>query len=227
MTTDESAPVVAPPKPGWARRLTEIPVLVLIAFGIAIIVKTFLLQAFYIPSGSMEPGLQINDRILVNKLVYRIHEPRRGDIVVFARDTDRGPRSFIQRVRSVLFDGLGVTRPGHTDFIKRVIALPGETIEIIGGEVFITPVRGERFALDEPYAVAQPDGAFGPLVVPAGRLFVMGDNRPNSSDSRFDLGPIDRANVIGRAVVRVWPPSRVGTLRRARYDTEPRAMLAR
>jgi signal peptidase I len=199
------------------RRILELPGLILLAFAIALIVKTFALQAFYIPSGSMEPGLQINDRVLVNKLVYRLHEPRRGDIIVFARDEDRARKSLLQRVRGILFEGLGVTRPGHTDFIKRVIGLPGETVEIIDGTVYITPLDAERFPLDEPYAVSEPEDDFGPYVVPADSLFVLGDNRPNSGDSRSELGPIERDDVIGRAFLRIWPPSRLDVLRRARY----------
>lgn len=217
---------VAVPAKGRGRRFLELPFLVLLAFSIALIVKTFALQAFYIPSASMEPGLQINDRILVNKLVYRLHDPRRGDIIVFARDEDRAPRSLVQRIRGILFEGLGVTRPGHTDFIKRVIGLPGDTIEIENGTVYVTPVEGARFALDEPYAVEEPGSAFGPYVVPAGALFVLGDHRPNSGDSRSDLGPIDRDDVIGRAFIRIWPPSRLDLLRRARYPQETRAGTA-
>lgn len=224
VSPEPEGPVASEPK--RKHPLLELPALILTAFLIAVIVKTFALQAFYIPSGSMEPGLQVNDRILVNKLVYRLHDPRRGDIIVFARDEDRAPRSFIQKLRGVLFEGLGVTRPGHTDFIKRVIGLPGDTIEIVKGRVLVTPPDGERFELDEPYAVDEPEGTFGPYTVPADSLFVLGDNRPNSGDSRTDLGPIPRKNVIGRAFVRVWPLSRLDLLRRARYAAENRSGTA-
>jgi len=226
-TADDAAQTVAAPERTrrTRSRWRELPFLLIVAFFIAVLVKTFALQAFYIPSGSMEPGLQIDDRILVNKVVYRLHEPRRGDIIVIARDQDMQPRSLLEKVKGVLFEGLGVTRPGHTDFIKRVIALPGETIDIDAGVVTITPVDAEPFALDEPYAQADPTDRFGPYVVPAGTLFVMGDNRPASADSRTDLGQIERDEVVGRAFVRVWPLRRVGLLRRPAYEASPRAML--
>jgi len=107
-------------------------IVTLIAFGLALLIKTFLLQAFYIPSESMLPTLQVGDRVLVNKLVYRIHPPRRGDIIVFIEDP--GPKkAFWGRVRSFFTEGLGVTKPKSLDFIKRVIGLPGETIQITNG----------------------------------------------------------------------------------------------
>src|SRR5438874_80128 len=108
--------------------LKELPILIIIAFGLALLIKTFLLQAFYIPSESMVPTLQVGDRVLVNKLVYRIHPPRRGDIIVFIEDP--GPKkAFWGRVRSFLTEGLGVTKPASKDFIKRVIGLPGERLQ--------------------------------------------------------------------------------------------------
>ncbi len=193
----------------------EFGFLTLAALLIAILIKTFLIQAFFIPSGSMEPTLVPNDRILVNRLAYRFGDIERGDIIVFAdprprRSSDRGVvGSFIHW----LGEGIGVVRPADDDFIKRVIALPGETWEIRDG---VTYVDGRR--LDEPY-VNQADldtRSFGPETVPDGMLFVMGDNRNHSGDSRFPppggLGyvPVDR--VIGQAFVIIWPPSRAGWL---------------
>src|SRR5438874_8749436 len=125
-------PQVPPPPPPKKKKegsfLKELPILIIIAFGLALLIKTFLLQAFYIPSESMEPTLQVGDRVLVNKLVYRIHPPRRGDIIVFIEDP--GPKkAFWGRVRSFLTEGLGVTKPASKDFIKRVIGLPGERLQ--------------------------------------------------------------------------------------------------
>jgi signal peptidase I len=190
--------------------ITELPVLLLVAFVLALVIKTFLLQAFYIPSESMQPTLEVGDRVLVNKVVYHLHPPRRGDIVVFA-DPNPEPepdRSPVSAVWSWLTEGLGVSTSPEKDFIKRVIGLPGETVEIKRGEVFID---GER--LDEPYLEVPLDtGDFGPTRVPPDSLFVMGDNRPNSNDSRRGLGFIPYDKVIGRAFVLIWPPSRVGGL---------------
>jgi len=199
----------------------ELPFLILLAFALAILVKTFLLQAFYIPSESMLPTLQVGDRVLVNKMAYRVREPRRGELIVFIAKHGE-PKSFLQRVRSVLFEGLGVTRPSETDFIKRVVALPGETIEVEQGDVFITPVGGERVQIDEPYLDELPDdSSFGPFVVPPDNYFVMGDNRTNSADSRSALGPVPREEIVGKAFVRIWPLGRLGFFHRPDYAAYP------
>ena len=198
---------------GW-RFVREFGILTLCALVIAILIKTFLIQAFFIPSGSMEPTLMPDDRILVNRLAYRFGDIERGDIIVFADPTpsQRDP-GVIGTLLHWLGEGVGVVRPADDDFIKRVIALPGETWEIRDG---VTYVDGRQ--LDEPY-VNQADldtRSFGPETVPDGMLFVMGDNRNHSGDSRFPapsgLGyiPIDR--VIGQAFVIIWPPSRTGWL---------------
>lgn len=198
---------------GW-RLLREVGLLSIAALVIAVIIKTLLIQAFFIPSGSMEPTLMPNDRILVNRLAYRVGDIKRGDVIVFAdptpRPTDRG---VVGTVLHWLGEGIGVVRPADDDFIKRVIALPAETWEIRDG---VTYVDGKK--LNEPYVnKADPDTrSFGPETVPDGMLFVMGDNRNHSGDSRFPppggLGyiPIDR--VIGEAFVIIWPPSRTGWL---------------
>jgi signal peptidase I len=199
--------------PGW-RFLREFGILTLTALFIAILIKTFLIQAFFIPSGSMEPTLTPDDRILVNRLAYRFGDIERGDIIVFADPTPaEQDRGVFGTVVHWLGEGVGVVRPADDDFIKRVIALPGETWEMRDG---VTYVDGRK--LDEPY-VNQSDldtRSFGPETVPDGMLFVMGDNRNHSGDSRFPppggLGyiPIDR--VIGQAFVTIWPPSRAGWL---------------
>jgi len=193
----------------------EIPILLIAALAIAIVVKTFLVQAFYIPSISMSPTLEKGDRILVCRICVRVGDIHRGDVIVFSdphpvAGVDRGP---IGAALHWLGEGIGVARPADDDFIKRVIALPGETWEMRDGATY---VNGRK--LDEPY-VNQADldtRSFGPQTVPDGMLFVMGDNRNHSGDSRFPppsgLGyiPIDR--VIGQAFVIIWPPSRAGWL---------------
>ena len=206
--------------------LKELPILIIIAFGLALLIKTFLLQAFYIPSESMVPTLQIGDRVLVNKLVYRIHPPRRGDIIVFIEHP--GPkRSFWGRVRSFLTEGLGVTKPQNKDFIKRVIGLPGERLQITNGVVTITGPGGKPFTLDEPYLNKPPDnGSYGPYIVPANKYFVMGDNRGNSQDSRYpSVGFIAKKTIIGRAFIRIWPVGRFGFFHRPKYPTANAAGL--
>ncbi len=164
---------------------------------LAIIVKAVLLQAFYIPSASMYPTLQKGDRVLVNKLSYKLHDVNRGDVVVF----EKPPSEVATDI---------------PDLIKRVVGLPGESIVIEGGHVYI-----DGQLLDEPYL---PDGVTtsadastlhctreAPCVVPEGDVWVMGDNRNDSKDSRY-FGPIDEKSIVGRAFVLVWPLNRIGLL---------------
>jgi signal peptidase I len=188
------------------RGLLEIPALLVIAGLAAFLVKTFVAQAFFIPSASMVPQLQINDRVVVSKLAYHLHTPHRGDIVVFqAPPSEQEPAKPDSRnpvVRFVVRIGrdVGVIPPSTEDFIKRVIALPGDTVEGKDGRVFVNG----RY-LYEPYL---PPGtftsSFGPVKVPPGQYWVMGDNREDSRDSRF-FGPIKGTTIVGRTVFRVWP----------------------
>jgi signal peptidase I len=185
--------------------LRELPILFIVALAVAIVLKTFVVQAFFIPSGSMEPTLEPGDRVLVQKVVYG---PDRGDVIVFSDPQGRpGPdRGIVGGFVHWLSSTLGIERPEHEDFIKRVIGLPGETVELRDGRLFVDGVR-----IREPYLKGAVDTRdYGPVQVPEGALFVLGDNRLNSNDSRFGLGfvPVDR--VVGRAFAIVWPPSRVG-----------------
>ncbi len=188
--------------------LGEFPVLVLVAFVLAFLIKTFLVQAFYIPSGSMEPTLLPGDRVLVDKVSYRLREPRRGEVVVFEdpHPAARPDRGLVGTLIHWLTDGLGLTRPAEEDFIKRIIGLPGDSVEGRRGRVY---VNGKP--LEEPYLTVRT-APFDRVRVPEGMLFVMGDNRGASNDSRFGLGfvPIDK--VVGEALVVVWPPSRIGII---------------
>jgi signal peptidase I len=187
----------------------EFPFLLLVAFALALLIKTFLVQAFFIPSESMENTLNPGDRVLVNKVVYHLHTPRRGDIIVFSdpNPAPQGHRNPAQAFWHWLTEGLGVSTSPEKDFIKRVIGLPGETLEGRDGVVYV-----DGRPLDEPYIRTKDVRPFGPVRVPADSLFVMGDNRTDSKDSRYGLGFIPYDNVIGRAFVVIWPPSRVGWL---------------
>ena len=186
--------------------LGELPGLILMAFVLALLIKTFLVQAFFIPSGSMEPTLMPGDRVIVVKVPYYFHDPRRGDVIVFedpdpSRQPDRGA---IGGFFHWLVQGLGAAPPDNEDFIKRVIGLPGETVWAKGGNVY---VDGEQ--IEEPYLIQETDN-FPKTKVPDGTLFVMGDNRGNSLDSRFGLGFVPLDQVIGKAELIIWPPQRVG-----------------
>jgi signal peptidase I len=192
----------------------ELPVLLLIAFVLALLIKSFLVQAFYIPSESMEPTLRVSDRVLVNKVVYHLHPPRRGDIIVFEEPhpANAAKRNPFQSFWHWLTQGLGVSANPEKDFIKRVVGLPGETLEIKAGQVYID---GKK--LVEPYiGLTQDTRDYRPVHIPKDMLFVMGDNRTNSNDSRFGLGFIPYNKVVGRAFVIIWPPSRVQWVRTVR-----------
>jgi signal peptidase I len=204
----EDAASERPDKSFWR----ELPVLVAIALLIAILIKSFLIQAFYIPSPSMEPTLVRGDRVLVCRVCVRFGDVSRGDVIVFA-DPDPEPHAddgFARDAFRWLAEGVGVAQPEDEDFIKRVVGLPGDVVEIRRGNVFVNAER-----LDEPYLDEREDTrSFAPRTIPDGMLFVMGDNRLVSGDSRFEpptgVGLVPEDRVIGVAFVRVWPPSRWG-----------------
>ena len=190
------------------RFLGELPGLIILAFVIALLIKTFLIQAFFIPSGSMERTLQPGDRVLVQKVSYYFHDPQRGDIVVFEdpHPQDQPHRSVIGGFFHWMFQGLGVQKPANEDFVKRVIGLPGDTVWAKGGFVYVNNTK-----LVEPY-LTQKTQDFPKTQVPAGDLFVLGDNRGNSLDSRYGLGFVPESKVIGKAWLVIWPASRFGTV---------------
>ena len=194
--------------------VTEYAGLAVIAVLLAFLIRTFVGLAFYIPSESMYPTLKINDRVVVSRLSYRLHDPHRGDIVVFDNPTveTKEPALPVRFVRSVL-EVVGIHQSNDKNLIKRVVGLPGEELSIHDGKVYI---NGR--ALREPYLRPgvvtlgrDSTPTFGPITIPPKHLFMMGDNRPNSADSRY-WGTLDEKKIVGRAVVRLWPPWRLSFL---------------
>ena len=179
--------------PGGLRWLVEWSAIIVIAVVVAVVLRLFVVQTFFIPSGSMLPTLQIGDRILVNKLSYHLHGIHRGDIVVFTRPP--------------------LEPPQYQDLVKRVIGLPGETIQAVDGHI---EIDGKPLA--EPWltpamqhsTIPTPDGRpfdlAAPYTIPAGDVFVMGDNRTDSADSRT-FGPIPESTIVGKVDLIIWPPS--------------------
>ena len=196
------APIAAPSPPqparprGRSRRskrrnaAVEWGVVVIVALLAAFIVRFFVFETFYIPSGSMEPTLMIGDRIIVSKLSYDFHPVHRGDIIVFHAPA---------REAAVCAD------PEVRDLVKRVIGLPGETISSSGNSVLI---NGKPIA--QPWFPATPLGApITPTKIPSNSYFVMGDNRANSCDSRM-WGTLTKSAIIGHVIFRIWPLSQIG-----------------
>jgi signal peptidase I len=210
--TPEGTDAEGPPARHDSRRSTqravlEWGILIVVAIVIAIVIKTFLFQAFYIPSASMVPTLEVGDRVLVNKLSYDFHDVHRGDIVVFAAEPN-----------------VRWHRAGIDDLVKRVIALPGETITqcetdrvCIDGrllnESYLPKVNGQVIPTTNMSSIpgCAADSPPNGCKVPAGDVFVMGDNRTNSQDARAN-GPIKESSIVGRVFLRIWPPGRIGFL---------------
>jgi signal peptidase I len=188
--------------------VVELAIVVALALAASLLVRYHVAQVFSIPSSSMEPQLQPGDRVLVARTAYRLHDPNRGDIVVFdAPSSLPVDEPLLEGVAHDALESIGLREPGEDELIKRVIALPGETISARDGQVV---VDGHR--LVEPYLpedVTTDD--FGPVEVPDGHVFVLGDNRGSSSDSRV-IGPVAVDAIVGRAVARIWPPSRTAFL---------------
>src|SRR3954465_8083496 len=217
----------APKKKGSLLR--ELPDILLIAFVLALVVKTFFVQAFFIPSGSMEQTLHgcagcTGDRVLVNKVPYWFGKPSPGEIVVF-----KGPDTWTPEVSvaepSNWFSGallwlgrtVGVAPPSEDDFVKRVIATAGQTVQCCDTEGRVTvdgqPLTEPYIYQDSPLSGGPTGREFGPVTVPEGRLWVMGDHRSASADSREHMGDkyagaIAVDDVIGKAAIIVWPLNR-------------------
>ena len=177
------------------RALAEFVEALGLAALVAVLVVGFVAQAFRVQGHSMEPTLRDGERLLVDKLTYRFREPRRGEVVVFRVPGDPSRR-----------------------FIKRLIGLPGDVVEFRDGRVLL---NGQ--VLDEPYASGPTRGPQVPEVVPPGRYFVLGDNRANSEDSRFqEVGFVPRRYLVGRAVWVFWPPNRAGPVHAPALAAGPR-----
>ena len=246
------SPAVNPTKHRFRKRRKkapwwELPLLVVVAIVIAVLVKTFVVQPFYIPSQSMEktlhgcPGCK-GDRILVNKPIYDIRDPHPGDIVVFHAPPGWDDETAVKPPSNPVLKGIrgfgqlvGFVPPDGLVLVKRVIAVGGQTVKgDAAGTVFISAngPNGPWRALNEPYVFSDgvdSHAAFGPVTIPKGRLWVMGDHRNDSADSRFHCGPdgtqgsdgsdcdakaatVPAKDVIGKAMLIAWPPSRWRTL---------------
>ncbi len=192
----------------------ELPLLILIAFVLAFLLRTFVVQVFFIPSSSMEPTLQVDDRMVVEKITFRFREPRRGDVVVFEEEEGEhagltGSDRFLRGVGQFL----GLVPADARDFVKRVIAVGGDEVLIEGGDVYVNGVL-----LDEPYVVNTDEDEYGPVTVPDDHIFFLGDNRPNSSDSRRSLGFVPEDAVVGRAALVIWPLDNWDSLTGVEHD---------
>jgi signal peptidase I len=179
--------------------VTELVVIIVLALGLTWVVQQYIVKSYRVPSGSMRPTIDEGDRVLAARFLTWFTDPDRGDVIVFHPP---GVGDVPQR---------GARTEATVTFIKRVVGLPGETVQAVGGRVLIC--RAPRVAcrvLSEPYARSFTDD-FGPVIVPRDAYFVLGDNRVNSEDSRI-WGTLPAHNVIGTAFVRYWPPSRFGIL---------------
>ena len=225
---DDSGSAAGPGAPRAGRRggtqrkrsfWRELPILVAVALLLAVIIKTYAIQAFYIPSGSMENTLEINDRVLVNKIVYHLRDIHRGDIVVFNGDGSWDPGlpvpvsgNIFQQFADGFSSMFGFGHPGDI-LIKRVIGIPGDHVACCDAQGRVTvngvPLNEQSYL----YPGSAPSLSRFAIVVPPGRLWVMGDNRFFSDDSRDHQGDpgggtIPESAVIGRAFIIIWPPSR-------------------
>jgi signal peptidase I len=201
----ESEPQPPRRRLGCALEIVETLVLTLVIY---LVIHNFVAQPFEVEQGSMMPTVNPGEYVLIDKISPRFNDYQRGDIVVF-----QPPEGFGQ---------------GGVPFIKRVIGLPGDTVSLENGRVFVTPAGGNAVRLDEPYVVRTIDNKVAPTTprdaegtaswtIEPGTYFVMGDNRPASQDSRF-FGPIDRKLIVGRAWLRYFPLDRVGLVTRPTYD---------
>ncbi len=190
--SEPQAPVLTPPAPvksPWKIWWDNFQIL-FVALILALLIRVFIAEPRYIPSDSMVPTLVVGDRLVVEKVSYRLHPPHFGDIIVFDPPLQLQEYGFKK----------------DQAFIKRIIGEPGQTVKVMNGKVYIN----DR-PLTEPYIAAPPDYILPPVTVPEGYLFVMGDNRPNSNDSHV-WGFLPQENIIGRACFRFYPFNRIGII---------------
>lgn len=213
--------------------------MIAVALVLALLIKTFLVQAFYIPSGSMEQTLLPGDRVLVDKLSYRFGEIKRGHVVVFNGVDSWEPEVTIREPTNPVLKGLrtigatfGLAPPNEEDYIKRVIGLPGDRVVCCDARGRVT-VNGTPLREDYLYPGDQPSDLKFDVTVPEGRLWVLGDHRGNSSDSRYHAadpgqGTIQIDHVVGRAFAKIWPLDRLdGIGRPETFDDVDRPSTAR
>ncbi|WP_227997099.1 signal peptidase I, partial [Glycomyces albidus] len=206
----------------------ELPLLLVVAFSAAVLLRTFAVQPFYIPSGSMEQTLQEGDKVLVLKLTTTLRTPQRGEVVVFRGTDSWDPEyrpaggeddSLLSTVSTAVLDLIGLAEPDEKDFIKRVIAVGGDTVMCCDpdGNVVVNGVslQEDEYVYDNAPVEPEPGTChsrrFDQVTVPEGEVWVMGDHRGNSKDSRCQ-GPVPVENIIGRAIALVWPTDRATEL---------------
>jgi signal peptidase I len=166
--------------------LLEFLIILLVTFALVFgIVRPFIAEVFYIPTESMVPTLEVGDRVLVSKLIYLFSGPQRGDIVVFESPDE------------------------DIDLVKRVVGVPGDNVKVVRGSLYVNGERWEEAYLNYEWPDKESD--YGPITVPEGHIFVMGDNRADSADSRY-IGPVPLDYLVGKAFVRLWPLEQVGLL---------------
>jgi signal peptidase I len=209
----------------------ELPVLIALALGIALLIKAFLVQPFYIEQESMVPTLHPSERVLVSKLNYRFGKPARGDVVIFSNPRDpclRNPdlprctQGTVRRALDWIVQTFGLPTGSSDDLVKRIVALPGETVAMHDGEVYICQTPGchpltpegqpqdgllVAFAHTDTKGPQKDHDDIDQLTVPADQYYVLGDNRDGSVDSRV-FGTVPRKDFVGKVVVLLWPPGR-------------------
>lgn len=190
--------------------LVELVTIVAVALGLALGIQAFLVKPFRIPSESMEPSLDVGQRVLVNRLAVRLGTPKRGDIMVFKPPKGADDNVCGARHSSESACPRPTSQRSSTNFIKRVVAVGGDRLKILDGRVYLNGRRRK-----EPFI--RPDTSCGicnlprEITIPKGYFFMMGDNRGESADSR-EWGPVPEKWMIGKAFVTYWPPGRIGTL---------------
>jgi signal peptidase I len=207
---------VAKAKKSFASSAIELAIVVVVAVGLAVGIQAYLVKPYKIPSVSMLPTLRVGQRILVDRIGMHFGSPSVGEVMVF-----HPPRDYMQCADPNEGEGVAGTKDAHacdvqqklessTTFVKRIVGLPGDHLQIRNGIVWRNGVK-EKAHYTIPCDGAETCQFPGTIIVPKGDYFMMGDNRPDSDDSRF-WGPVPRAWLIGQAFFRYWPPDRIGTL---------------